>query len=63
MKVCKMGAKLHVRPQGMAANAHISVKLTSKQQRYVEIYTEFRPDRSRNAESAGKNPFTPVNAT
>jgi hypothetical protein len=47
-----MRAKLHVRPQVVAANIHISVNFISDQQRYVEIYTEFRPDRSRNSESA-----------
>jgi hypothetical protein len=57
-----MQAKLHVRPQGVAANAHISVNLTSNQQRYAEIYTEFRPGKSRNMQSAGRNPFAPVNA-
>jgi len=57
-----MRAKLNVRPQGVATNAYISVNLTSNQQHYVEIYTEFRPDRSRNTEIGGRNPFTPVNA-
>ena len=40
-------------PSRWAANTHISVNLTSNQQRYVEICTEFRQDRSRNTESAG----------
>ena len=57
----KMRAKFNVRPKSVATIAHIPVNLTFNQQHYAEIRTDFCPDRSRNTESAGRNPFAPLN--